>query len=107
MSSLDAGSPTSAGTHQSRSDGTSDASGGGCLDVSSVDTSADDFAEPRATGRLEPASVGCPHTTDTCQCDGDALTRAGVPPLPERPWLTWVGEVPPELARRLACDGTI
>jgi hypothetical protein len=30
-----------------------------------------------------------------------------VPPLPERPWLNWVGEVSPGLAQRLACDGVI
>ena len=38
---------------------------------------------------------------------GDVLARAGVPPLPERPWLNWIGEVSPQLAQRLACDGAI
>jgi hypothetical protein len=64
-------------------------------------------ADRRSTGRIEPTAAGCPHPTDACGCDRDPLTRAGVPPLPERPWLTWVGEVSPELARRLACDGAI
>lgn len=40
-------------------------------------------------------------------CDCDPLTRAGVPHPPDRPWLNWVGEVSPDLARRLACDGVI
>lgn len=35
----------------------------------------------------------------------DALERLGVPQLPELPWAHWVGEVPPELAQRIACDG--
>ncbi len=39
--------------------------------------------------------------------DDDPLTKAGVPPLPDRPWLTWVGEVTPELAQRLACDSIV
>ena len=39
--------------------------------------------------------------------DHDPLARAGVPQLPERPWLNWVGEVSPELAQRLACDGVV
>jgi hypothetical protein len=25
----------------------------------------------------------------------------------ERPWLTWMGEIPPELAQRIACDGDV
>ncbi|HEX6872353.1 MAG TPA: DUF222 domain-containing protein [Micromonosporaceae bacterium] len=37
----------------------------------------------------------------------DGLSRAGVPPRPEPPWLNWVGEVHPELAQRLACDSDI
>ena len=38
---------------------------------------------------------------------GDPLTTAGVPQLPARPWLSWVGEVSTALAQRLACDGII
>ena len=34
----------------------------------------------------------------------DPLAAAGVPPLPEPPWLGWVGEIPPDLAQRIACD---
>jgi hypothetical protein len=30
-----------------------------------------------------------------------------VPPLPDRPWLTWIGEINPELAQRLACDAVV
>jgi hypothetical protein len=37
----------------------------------------------------------------------DPLTEAGVPLLPDRPWLTWIGEVTPELAQRLACDSIV
>jgi len=37
----------------------------------------------------------------------DPLTRLGVPAPPQRPWLTWLGEIPPELARRIACDGDV
>jgi Domain of unknown function (DUF222) len=47
----------------------------------------------------------CPQQTPAR--DGDPLTAAGVPLLPERPWLHWVGEVSAQLAQRLACDGTI
>jgi hypothetical protein len=34
----------------------------------------------------------------------DPLERLGVAQLPEPPWLNWVGQIPPELAQRLACD---
>src|SRR5690606_18901899 len=37
----------------------------------------------------------------------DPLARLGVPPLPELPWAHWVGEVPPELAQRIACDAEV
>jgi hypothetical protein len=35
---------------------------------------------------------------------GDALSRAGIAPEPDRPWLAWVGEISTELAQRLSCD---
>jgi len=38
---------------------------------------------------------------------GDPLTEAGIPPLPERPWLNWIGAVQAELAQRLACDAIV
>lgn len=50
---------------------------------------------------------GHPAPADRAAVDDDPLTRAGVPPRPEQPWLTWVGEVSPDLARRLACDGVL
>jgi hypothetical protein len=37
----------------------------------------------------------------------DPLARAGIPPLPERPWLNWIGQVQAELAQRLACDAIV
>ena len=37
----------------------------------------------------------------------DPLTRAGVPPAPDHPWLNWIGEIPPELAQRIACDSVV
>src|SRR5690606_20733215 len=37
----------------------------------------------------------------------DPLALLGVPPLPELPWAHWVGEVPPELAQRIACDAEV
>ncbi len=75
-------------------------------------------------GTAAPAPQGCPHasadgdsprrtatagraTATASACDCDPLTRAGVPLRPERPWLNWVGEVSPELAQRLACDGVV
>jgi hypothetical protein len=35
---------------------------------------------------------------------GNPLTRAGIPPEPDRPWLSWVGQISTELAQRLSCD---
>jgi Argininosuccinate lyase len=94
--------PTSSGAPEAGTSRAVDEASSGCPATSSVDTTG---SPP--DGRSEPTPAGCPHGTDACGCHGDPLTRAGVPPLPERPWLTWVGEVSPELARRLACDGTI
>ncbi len=37
----------------------------------------------------------------------DPLAAMGVPPLPDRPWLNWVGEVHPDVARRIACDASV
>jgi len=37
----------------------------------------------------------------------DPLEGAGIPPLPERPWLNWIGDVSAELAQRLACDAIV
>jgi hypothetical protein len=37
----------------------------------------------------------------------DPLSQTGLPPGRDRPWLNWVGEVPTELAQRLACDGIV
>jgi hypothetical protein len=34
----------------------------------------------------------------------DPLSQAGVPPLPEPPWMNWAGDIPTELAQRIACD---
>jgi Domain of unknown function (DUF222) len=34
----------------------------------------------------------------------DPLSQAGVPPLPDLPWMNWVGDIPTELAQRIACD---
>ncbi len=45
--------------------------------------------------------------SQTSRSASDPLTEAGVPPLPDRPWLTWIGEVTPELAQRLACDSVV
>jgi hypothetical protein len=64
-----------------------------------------------------PRPAGCDHGTSQAApphaasepppCGCDPLTRAGVPALPDRPWLTWIGEVTPELAQRLACDSIV
>jgi hypothetical protein len=35
---------------------------------------------------------------------GDPLSRAGIPPVPEPPWLNWAGHIPQPIAQRLACD---
>ncbi len=37
----------------------------------------------------------------------DPLTAAGIPPVPEPPWLDWVGPVPTDTAQRLACDSIL
>jgi len=42
-----------------------------------------------------------------CRPDPDALVQAGVPSLPDLPWMNWVDEVPPELAQRIACDAQV
>jgi hypothetical protein len=34
----------------------------------------------------------------------DPLTEAGIPPLPDPPWLQWIGDIAPEVAQRIACD---
>jgi hypothetical protein len=38
---------------------------------------------------------------------GDPLTRAGIPPIPDRAWLDGVGAIPTALAQRLACDADV
>jgi hypothetical protein len=65
----------------------------------------------------DPAGPSDPHhATDlraaTCPREStngpvDPLTAAGVPALPARPWLNWIGAVPTELAHRLACDAIL
>jgi len=64
-------------------------------------TTPDTTTAPTAAPHTKPN-----HTTDSARCATatDPLTAAGVPPLPEPPWLGWVGEIPPELAQRIACD---
>ena len=46
--------------------------------------------------------------TDSCHPDTggsvDPLTAVGIPPLPDTPWMNWAGEIPTELAQRIACD---
>jgi hypothetical protein len=37
----------------------------------------------------------------------DPLTDAGIPPLPDPPWLHWIGDIAPELAQRIACDSDV
>ena len=37
----------------------------------------------------------------------DPLTAAGVPHLPDLPWMNWVDEIPTALAQRLACDAEV
>jgi hypothetical protein len=37
----------------------------------------------------------------------DPLTQAGFPPLPDRPWLQWIGDIPREVAQRIACDSDV
>jgi hypothetical protein len=55
------------------------------------------------------AQPGAPATLDRQggQGRGDALTRAGVRPLPDSPWLSWLGEIPVETAHRIACDSIV
>jgi hypothetical protein len=60
-------------------------------------------------GRGDNSELACkqePPTPPDARCR-DPLTRAGVPPAPDRPWLNWIGEVSPELAQRLACDSIV
>jgi hypothetical protein len=38
---------------------------------------------------------------------GDPLEQLGVPRLPELPWMSWIHDVPPALAQRIACDAEV
>src|SRR5690606_9626707 len=50
-------------------------------------------------------AFGAEALTNDCRTQPpDPLERLGVPQLPELPWAHWVGEIPPELAQRIACD---
>jgi hypothetical protein len=37
----------------------------------------------------------------------DRLAEVGIPLLPEPPWLTWFGDIPIEVAQRIACDSSV
>jgi len=37
----------------------------------------------------------------------DRLTEAGIPALPEPPWMQWIGDIPDEVAQRVACDADV
>jgi len=64
-------------------------------------------------GPAQPQTAAAsPSTADGGQivgeaCAGDPLTRRGVPALAQSPWLTWMGEIPAETARRIACDSIV
>jgi hypothetical protein len=67
-------------------------------------------ADPHGDGGCPqgtPGSTGPDDGTPRLACTCDALSRAGVPRLPDRPWLNWVGPISPETAQRLACDATV
>ena len=55
----------------------------------------------------EPSTHDRSDAVDPGQCDADPLARHGVPTLPQMPWLSWIGEIPAETARRLACDAVV
>jgi hypothetical protein len=63
-------------------------------------------APPTGPPATSPPAGGDPFSrTDPLSPPGaDPLTRAGVPPLPEPPWMDWAGEIPTALAERIACD---
>ncbi len=54
----------------------------------------------------DSASASGTRAGDGQRC-ADPLARAGIRPLPERPWLNWIGQVQAELAQRLACDAIV
>ena len=47
---------------------------------------------------------GQERAADSAEVPGDPLAERGVPPDLEPAWLDWVGDIPPALAQRLACD---
>jgi Domain of unknown function (DUF222) len=57
----------------------------------------DTAGRARVGARGRPAGAG----------RADPLTEAGIPPVPEPPWLQWIGDIPPELAQRIACDSDV
>jgi len=64
-----------------------------------LDTAEQPTTTATATAPAQPhqsSDPGCPAT--------DPLTAAGIPAQPEPPWLSWIGEIPPELAQRISCD---
>jgi hypothetical protein len=76
--------------------------------VATTATAAEPNAASPTTASANAASpAGTGMTSSTRDYQDDPLTKAGVPPLPDRPWLTWIGEVTPELAQRLACDSIV
>jgi hypothetical protein len=68
-------------------------------------------------GAAGGGAPGCDHASDDVPAwargrpaftgPRDPLTEAGIPPLPDPPWLRWMGDIPPELAQRIACDSDV
>ena len=72
-------------------------------DLAAADANTDPATDP------DPPPGG---EDDVGECDRhpfglDPLSQAGVPPLPQPAWLDWFGEIPADLAQRLACDASV
>ena len=82
--------------------------GGPSATGGSVSTTASELidAEPGPPAG-PPGPRPIPATGSPPNPGGDKLTILGIPERPEPGWLTWAGEIPRELAQRLACDSDI
>jgi hypothetical protein len=83
-------------------------SGGGLPTVGGERPQLGVLVSPSALAGLTPTSSATPSAAasgaGSAVRAGDPLTRVGIPPEPDRPWLAWVGEISTELAQRLSCD---
>lgn len=75
--------------------------GGGLPSVGGLAPSVGILITPQTlAGTGQPAGVPATHADDP-------LIGRGVPELPQSPWLSWIGEIPAETARRIACDSVV